>query len=86
MIKDKCISVTDLRSNTKKCLEDLDKSPKVIFSNSKPVAVLIDIDLYEDMFKAVGGLVELSVGETTDKMREKASKASKMSKNELVNL
>ena len=52
MLKNQCISVTELRLNTKKHLEDLQKADlkhkeKFIFVNNKPVAVLMDIELYE---------------------------------------
>ena len=32
LLSDKCISVTDLRTNTKKCLDDLQTNEKYIFN------------------------------------------------------
>ena len=45
MVTDQCVSVTDLKRNSRAILLSLKKSgPKVIFVNNKPVAVLQDID------------------------------------------
>ena len=45
MIKEQCISVTDLKRDTKNILASLKGHwPKVIFINNRPVAVLTDID------------------------------------------
>jgi len=52
MITDKVISISDLRTNATKIINDLPKSnEKYIFVHNKPKAVLIDIDLYEKMMK-----------------------------------
>ena len=85
MIKDKCVSVTDLRTNTKNCLDSLQKSPKYIFINNKPVAVLIDIQQYEDMFYETD-LVEIDEDRISLDMKKKARKAAKLHESELVNL
>ena len=50
MIKDQCISVTDLRTKTKQCIDESKKEPKYIFINNKPVAVLINMTEYENNF------------------------------------
>lgn len=45
MITEQCISVTELKRDTKNILSSLKNSwPKVIFLNNKPIAVLTDID------------------------------------------
>lgn len=45
MITEQCISVTELKRDTKAVLTSLkDNGPKVIFLNNKPIAVLTDID------------------------------------------
>lgn len=85
MIKDKCVSVTDLRTNTKDCLSDLDKNPKYIFINNKPVAVLIDIQQYEDMFYETD-LKELGVDSVGDNLVSGAKSAKELDESELVNL
>ncbi len=54
MLKNQCISVTDLRLNTKKCLENLKKHEKIVFVNNKPVAALIDIGEYEQYLSFKG--------------------------------
>lgn len=44
MITDQCISVTDLKRDTKSILSSLKiDGPKIVFVNNKPVAVLKDI-------------------------------------------
>ncbi|MDP4008496.1 MAG: type II toxin-antitoxin system Phd/YefM family antitoxin [Candidatus Peregrinibacteria bacterium] len=85
MIKDKCVSVTDLRTNTKDCLDGLRKSPKYIFINNKPVAVLMDIQEYEDMFYETD-LVELDESEMTKDLATKAKMALNMDASELKNI
>lgn len=45
MIKEQCISVTDLKRDTKNILASLkENGPKVIFVNNRPIAVLTNID------------------------------------------
>jgi len=45
MLAEQCISVTDLKRDTKNILSSLKwNGPKVIFVNNRPVAVLTDID------------------------------------------
>jgi hypothetical protein len=48
MLSKQCISITDLRTKTSECLQDLGKSEKYIFINNKPVAVLMDVTQFED--------------------------------------
>ncbi len=48
MIKDKVISISDLRANATKIIDDLPKTgDKYIFVHNKPKAVLVDIDWFE---------------------------------------
>ncbi|MFH1534259.1 MAG: hypothetical protein ABID64_05000 [Nitrospirota bacterium] len=85
MIKDQCISVTDLRTNTKKCLEGLEEEPKYVFINNKPVAVIVDIIAYEKNFKRTE-LVELDKSEVTPEMKKKVAEALKISKKDLLDI
>ena len=85
MIKDKCVSITDLRLHTKKCLEELDKSEKYIFVNNKPVAVLMDIDDYEKRVDLLE-LRELSDEEITPEIRRLANEAREMDSSEFENI
>ena len=85
MLQEQCISVTDLRTKTKKCLENLKKEPKYIFLNNKPIAVLIDISQYgHDFF--FPELRELSHDEVDAKMLKKAATAKKLKKHQLINI
>ena len=47
MLRNQCISITDLRTKTKECLDDLTKYEKYVFVNNKPVAVLMDVTMFE---------------------------------------
>ena len=85
MIKDQCISVTDLRTDTKKCLEGLEKEPKYVFINNKPVAVIVDIVAYEKNFKRTE-LVELDESEVTPEMKKKAAEVLKTRKEDLLDI
>ncbi len=85
MIKDQCISVTDLRTNTKKCLEGLEQEPKYVFINNKPVAVIVDIVAYEKTFKRTE-LVELDESEVTPEMKKKVEEALKTRKEDLLDI
>lgn len=85
MFKDQCISVTDLRTNTKKCLENIEKNPKYVFLNNHPIAVLISISGYEEHFLAPQ-LIEMSAGEAGPSTIAQAKKAKKTRKRDLMNL
>lgn len=52
MTSSQCVSVTELRTQTKKCLDGLAEEPKYIFQNNKPIAVIMHIKDYENMFEA----------------------------------
>lgn len=85
MIQDQCISVTDLRTKTKECMENLETSPKYIFINNKPVAVLIDIIDFEENFTKPN-LFELSKNEMTPRLKRETETARKAKKSDLINI
>lgn len=85
MFHDQCVSVTDLRTKTKSCLEDLDKEPKYIFINNRPIAVLIDIHQYEEHFSKPH-LVELKMDEIDENTKKQAQVAKKSRKSDLINI
>lgn len=85
MLKDQCISVTELRTKTKDCLEDLEKEPKFIFINNHPVAVLVDINIYEKHFLNPD-LIELTKDEVDEDLLLEAKKAKKSRKSDLTNI
>jgi len=85
MIKDQCISVTDLRTKTKNCLSGLEKKPKYIFVNNKPVAVLLDVDEFESLnFKPQ--LIELNESEVSVELKKKAEAAKNLKNDDLINI
>lgn len=84
MLQDQCISVTDLRTKTKECLEDLNKEPKYVFINNRPIAVLVDIKEYEAHFKPQ--LVELNAEEVDENLKKHAARARKSKKSDLINI
>lgn len=47
MLSKQCISITDLRTKTNECLQDLEIAEKYVFINNKPVAVLMDVTKFE---------------------------------------
>lgn len=83
MLKDQCISVTELRTQTKKCLKNVDKGPKYVFLNNHPVAVLLGISEYEEHFLNPQ-LVELPQNEVDSTLAAQARKAKKIKKSELA--
>lgn len=85
MLQDQCISVTDLRTKTKECLEDLNNQPKYIFMNNKPIAVIVDIGEYEEHFMKPE-LIELSKDEVSDGLLKKAAAARKLKRTDLINI
>lgn len=48
MISDQCISITDLKKNMNAYVKDLWKE-KIIFVKNKPVAVLMNVNKYEEI-------------------------------------
>lgn len=85
MLKDQCISITDLRLKTKECLQGLKKGEKYIFINNKPTAVLISMEDYETYFQKPM-LIELSEDEVTPEMRAQVEKSKRTPKSELLNI
>jgi PHD/YefM family antitoxin component YafN of YafNO toxin-antitoxin module len=85
MLKEQCISVTDLRTKTKECLEDLQKEPKYIFINNHPVAVLVDIDVYEKHFMKPE-LLELDKDSVDGELMKAAEVAKKSKKKDMLNI
>ena len=85
MFTDQCISVTDLRTKTKECFEDLEKEPKYIFINNRPIAVLLDINQYEEHFLKPD-LVELKSNEVDKNLKKEAALAKKSKKSDLINI
>jgi len=85
MTKSQCVSVTQLRTQTKKCLEGVEEEPKYIFVNNQPIAVIINIDDYENLCTHTE-FVELDQKEVSQKFKEGAEKAKKAKKSELINI
>ncbi len=85
MFHNQCVSVTDLRTKTKECLQDLDEEPKYIFMNNRPIAVLLDIAVYEKYFLKPE-LIELEEAVIDDTLKKEAAKARKSKKSELINI
>jgi len=89
MRKDQCISITDLRTRTNKCLEDLKQNPKYIFANNKLVGVLVDPDEYDKQEK-MGVLYPLDLTKESpgyiEQLEKLAEKATEMKVEELVDL
>lgn len=85
MLKDQCISVTDLRTKTKQCLDGVTREPKYIFINNRPIAVLMDLRTYEDRF-AQPRLFELSEDAVDARTKKRAASARRMKKENLMNI
>lgn len=85
MTKSQCISVTQLRTETKKCLAGVEDEPKYIFINNQPIAVIINIDDYEKLC-GVTELKELEAEEVSKALKKDAERAKKMKKSELINI
>lgn len=85
MFQDQCISVTELRTKTKDCLNNLSQEPKYIFMNNHPIAVLLDIAMYERYFLKPE-LVELKKSEVDDSLLKQAKNARKTKKSDLIDI
>ena len=85
MYKSQCVSVTDLRTRTKQCLENLEQNPKYIFINNKPVAVLVGIDTYEEEFLKPE-LIELPCDEVSPSLARAINRAKKKHIGEFINI
>ena len=85
MIKDQCVSVTDLRTKTKECLEGIEQKPKYIFINNKPIAVIVGIDKYETEFVKTS-LIELDSSKVDASLKVEAQKAKTLKANDVINI
>ena len=85
MFKEQCISVTDLRTKTKECLDGTAREPKYVFINNRPIAVLMSIRTYEDRF-VEPRLIELSEDAVDAPTRKKAASARRAKKSNLLNI
>ncbi len=85
MLKRQCISVTKLRTKTKECLDGLKADPKFIFVNNEPVAVLLNIEEYEEYFQRPI-LRELDKDEVSAALKKKAITAKKTHKKDLISI
>ncbi|MGE3278933.1 MAG: type II toxin-antitoxin system prevent-host-death family antitoxin [Candidatus Altimarinota bacterium] len=86
MIKDQCVSITDLRRNAKEVLERLPKTGvQYIFVNNRPKAVLVDIDDFEERYSSPVELVRLEDDEISPELKEKFNKAKGMKKSQFIN-
>ncbi len=84
MLKNQCISVTDLRQNTSKYLSSLKQSEKYVFINNKPVAVLLDIDKYESERKI--DLIELEWKDINYELQKLANETWEMESEDFINI
>lgn len=83
MLKDQCISITDLRVKTKDCLAGLKGKPKYIFANNKLVGVLVDPDEYER--EKIGVLYELDEKkESPDLIKKVRNSLKEVKETELI--
>lgn len=85
VLKEQCISVTELRTKTKECLKHIQEAPKFVFINNKPIAVLVDIDTYETYIEQLG-LHPLPLQQATKQLTKQAAKAQKIPKKDLTNI
>ncbi len=85
MTKSQCISVTQLRTETKRCLEGVKEEPKYIFINNQPIAVIINIDDYENLC-GYTELEELDEKDISKKLKKEAKKAKRAKQSELINI
>lgn len=89
MLSDQCISITDLRTKTKECLDNLQDAEKYIFINNKPIAVIVNLKQFEEIKRKaenLSELVELEKDEVSPELRKKAEKAKKVRKSDLINI
>jgi len=88
MLKKQCKSITDLRTNTKECFEDLKKENKLyIFKDNQMVGVLLTPEEYEWLEEmARPELIPLPEDEITDEMRASFEEAKNTPLDQFVNL
>lgn len=85
MLRDQCISVTDLRMHTKNCLQNLSEGVKYVFVNNRPVAVIMDIDMYEDNFVETT-VKELPKKTITKELKMLAKETADMSTDDFIDI
>lgn len=85
MLRDQCISVTDLRTKTKQCLDGVAREPKYIFINNRPIAVIMGLRAYESGF-VEPRLFELSEDAVDARVKKRAASARRMKKAGLMNI
>lgn len=85
MFKDQCISVTDLRTKTKQCLDGVTREPKYIFINNRPIAVLMGLRVYESGF-IEPRLFEMSEDVVDARTKKRAASARRKKKANLINI
>lgn len=85
MLQDQFISVTDLRIKTKASLKGLRNKPKYILVNNRPVAVLVDINEYNERM-ITPELSELTADEVNPILKKQAAAARKSKKADLINI
>lgn len=83
-LKERCISITDLRINTKACLERLKDGEKYVFVNNKPKAVIVDIEVFEKL--VLPQFHEFPAEEVTPELKAKIQKSKKNLKEGLLNI
>ncbi len=89
MFQDQCISITELRVNTKKNIDDVVNHEKYVFINNKPKAVILDINVYEKMKKQNTSnleFIELSSEEVSSEVVDLMKETKKMSSSEFINI
>jgi len=88
MTKAQCVSITDLRRNTKECFADLpDIGVKYVFINNKPKAVLVDIDDFDAFYSPPRvTLYRMRDDDLTPEMKKKIEKAKKAKKSDFTNI
>ena len=84
LLKDQCISITDLRTKTKQCLENLGDGEKYVFINNKPKVVIMDIEIFEKIVKPA--LVELKKNEVTVGLKKNIEKSKKTKLKDLIDI
>lgn len=82
---DKCISITDLRLKTKQCLSDLSTGERYIFVNNKPTAVLVDIDVFEELYAPIT-VREMEDKDISPALKKKIQEAKTMQKSSFMNI
>lgn len=87
MLKEKFISITDLRKNASTYVWWISKSwEKIIFVNNKPKAVLIDFDIYDKLVNENIKLYQSYDGNLIKEDKKELVKIKKMKEEEFYNI